>query len=523
MILNINYKKHLPVIILLSILLIVGLFTYKTYGTYWDEYLQRDMGKISYNYLFHHNDALKSFMDKDYGVLIELPLYAIEVALFSNNYNASIEARHLCCFLIFFIGLIFFYALLIKLKFNRLWATIGTAMLVLSPRIYGHSFFNSKDIPFMVFYIIAFYTLLLLIQKQNHKYAILHAFASALLINVRITGIIIFPFTVLFLMVFATSNSLNYQQKIPWFKMFKILLMYLISCAVFIYLFWPFLWENPIDNFSTAYTNMSKFRWDGYGYLMGEKIRSINPPWYYLPKWIAITTPVFYLFAFAASVILFFGNLFKKRISFFKDFENLFQWMALSFLIVPVLAIIYLNSTLYDTWRHVYFIYPFLLVSGLYGLSTVSNKLLKYKLQWLITAISIFFLSYELLKMIKSHPYHYVYFNEIPGQKRNEIRQKNDVDFWGVSFKQAFEKLLELDPGLKVKIFADSSPAYSNYLSLNYHHKNCRLEFVDEESKADYYITNYRYYPNDHAAMKDKIFFSLEYANSEFITVFKLK
>jgi hypothetical protein len=49
------------------------MFTYKTYGTYWDEYLQRDMGKMSYNYVFNDDDALKTFMDKDYGVLIELP------------------------------------------------------------------------------------------------------------------------------------------------------------------------------------------------------------------------------------------------------------------------------------------------------------------------------------------------------------------------------------------------------------------------------------------------------------------
>ena len=84
-----NFKKHLPVIIILLLVLISGMFTYKTYGTYWDEYLQRDMGKMSYNYVFNNDDALKTFMDKDYGVLIELPLYAMEVKLFSNNFNSN--------------------------------------------------------------------------------------------------------------------------------------------------------------------------------------------------------------------------------------------------------------------------------------------------------------------------------------------------------------------------------------------------------------------------------------------------
>ena len=60
-----NLKKHLPVSIILLLVLISGMFTYKTYGTYWDEYLQRDMGKMSYNYVFNDDDALKTFMDKD--------------------------------------------------------------------------------------------------------------------------------------------------------------------------------------------------------------------------------------------------------------------------------------------------------------------------------------------------------------------------------------------------------------------------------------------------------------------------
>jgi hypothetical protein len=101
--------------------------------------------------------------------------------------------------------------------------------------------------------------------------------------------------------------------------------------------------------------------------------------------------------------------------------------------------------------------------------------------------------------------------------------QQNDVDFWGVSFKQAYEKLLQLDQRKVIKITATVSPAYYNFLLMKQNIKDCRLEFVAEESMADYYITNYRYNPNDHAEFKDKKFFSLAYANSEFITVFKVK
>jgi hypothetical protein len=515
------FKKHFLIIAVLLIVLVSGLFTYKTYGTYWDEYLQRDMGKMSYNYVFHHDNALKTFMDKDYGVLIELPLYAMEVKLFANDFNASIEARHLSCFLIFFTGLIFFYFLLLALNFNTIWATIGTVMLVLSPRIYGHAFFNSKDIPLMVFYIISFYTLLLMIKKQSYGFVIIHALSTALIINVRITGVILLPLTCFFLGVFMIKDSHKSSQGKAWSKMIKLLALYIISSAVFVYIFWPYLWENPIPNFIAAYSNMSKFRWDNYTYLMGQHIHSINAPWYYLPKWIAITTPIFYLLAFAISLIFFVINLYKNRHNYFLENNILNHLMALSFLLLPIIIIIYLNSTLYDSWRHVYFIYPFLLVSALYGLTALFNSVKTNK--WLVVLLCISFMGFELSKMIKSHPYHYVYFNEIPGKKYNEIKQQNDFDFWGVSFKQAYEKILQLDKRKVIKISATVSPAYYNFLFLKHQMNNCRLQFVDGDSLADYYVTNYRYNPNDHAAINNKKYFSLMYANSEFITVFKLK
>lgn len=516
-----KFRKHLLITIVLSMVFITGLLTYKTYGTYWDEYLQRDMGKMSYNYVFHHDDALKTFMDRDYAVLIELPLYAMEVKLFANDYTASIEARHLCCFLIFFIGLIFFYALLLKLKLNELWATLGVIMLVLSPRIYGHAFFNSKDIPLMVLYIVSFYTLFLFINKQSYKYMFLHALATGLLINVRITGVIIVPFTLLFLVVHVFVDKQSSFQNFNWLKLFKLISTYLIISAVFVYMFWPFLWEQPFTNFMTAYTNMSKFRWDNYTYLMGEHIRATEAPWYYLPKWIAISTPVFYLLAFALSLLVLPINFLKNKAAFFKEKNNLNQIMVLSFLIIPILVIIILHSTLYDSWRHVYFVYPFIIISGLYALTSLSNYL--GKRAWIIVIVCALFTGFEFVKMINSHPFHYVYFNEIAGRNRNQIVQQNDFDFWGVSFKQAFEKILELDNRNDIKVTSGVSPAYYNFLFMKHNSKDTRLNYVFEEGLADYYITNYRYNPNDHAEINDKKFFSLEYANSEFITVFKLK
>jgi hypothetical protein len=279
--------------------------------------------------------------------------------------------------------------------------------------------------------------------------------------------------------------------------------------------------SKNVDEIAVDELIMSKFRWDNYTYLMGEHIRATEAPWYYLPKWIAISTPVFYLLAFALSLLVLPINFLKNKAAFFKEKNNLNQIMVLSFLIIPILVIIILHSTLYDSWRHVYFVYPFIIISGLYALTSLSNYL--GKRAWIIVIVCALFTGFEFVKMINSHPFHYVYFNEIAGRNRNQIVQQNDFDFWGVSFKQAFEKILELDNRNDIKVTSGVSPAYYNFLFMKHNSKDTRLNYVFEEGLADYYITNYRYNPNDHAEINDKKFFSLEYANSEFITVFKLK
>ncbi len=47
-------------------------------------------------------------------------------------------------------------------------------------------------------------------------------------------------------------------------------------------------------------------------------------------------------------------------------------------------------------------------------------------------------------------------------QSTNQIVQQNDFDYWGVSFKQAYEKILELDHRKVVKITSTMTPAYFN-------------------------------------------------------------
>lgn len=71
---KLNFIKKYTGVILLSVTLIIGILTFKNYGISWDEQTQREIGQISYNYIFHHDNALLSYGNNCYGVVYEVSL-----------------------------------------------------------------------------------------------------------------------------------------------------------------------------------------------------------------------------------------------------------------------------------------------------------------------------------------------------------------------------------------------------------------------------------------------------------------
>lgn len=505
------------------VLVIAGFSNYTTYGTQWDEYLQREMGRFNYNQITGQNDSLKVWRGRDYGIVVELPLYVLEKKLAPHEPAKSIFIRHLACYMLYCFGVFIFYITLLKLRFKPIWAFAGVLMLVISPRVYGHAFINSKDVPLMVFYIFSYFSLLLFIEKPDFKRSVLHAFTCALLIDTRITGVIIVPLTLLFYALFEFQKSDKKIKQVVSFELLKQLKVYLISVAILVYVFWPFLWPNPIKNFLVAFLNMSHYRWKGYSLLFGEFLYSYETPWYFAIAWIGITTPLVYLILFFTGIYSIIIQVLKQKMQALKKIEFLEKIMPLCLLSAPLLAIILLKSVLYDTWRHIYFVYPFLIILALYGAQTLMSKIQRNRLKWALAATFFAYINIELVKMMQSFPNEYVYFNELVRDTPNNIRLKYDMDYWGTSFRQGLEKILEVDQRDTVKITGNVYPCYSNYVLLKHLDPKCRLQYVLEEKDADYYLTTYRFKPNDHQNLEKNKIYSIKYKNSEILGVYKVK
>ena len=63
--------------------------------------------------------------------------------------------RHLLTHLLFLAGGLGGYALAFRLYRSRLLALVALGLYLLHPRLYAHSFFNSKDLPFLSLFMLA--------------------------------------------------------------------------------------------------------------------------------------------------------------------------------------------------------------------------------------------------------------------------------------------------------------------------------------------------------------------------------
>ena len=124
-----------------------------------------------------------------------------------------------------------------------------------------------------------------------------------------------------------------------------------------IILFWPMLWENPIQNMIKVILNLANHPLNLNVFFLGKTISVTDVPWYYLFTWIFISTPILNISLFFLGILTFLTILFgiNKKMKL-KDLD--INFILLIF--VPILVPIILGSTLYNGWRHVYFIYPYM-------------------------------------------------------------------------------------------------------------------------------------------------------------------
>ena len=511
--------KNIEILLLILIYLVffsVALLSFKDYGISIDEWEIRVNGFVHLKYIYL---TLFNSVPANLNQIMEIPklssyygshgvYFAVLISFIEYIFNIQDESQvyfisHLINHLIFLLATFYFF-LIIKNRFNSfIYGIFGSLFLFLSPRIFAESFYNSKDILFLSMFIINIYYATIFLKNPTFKNSIFLSISTALAVDIRIMGIILFLIVLFFIYVEYSKNKIkNFIFYTP---------IYILFSFFFIILFWPYLWSNPLSNFVEIFNIMSNYsvRWGGYNLYFGEYILGSNLPWHYTIVWIFITTPILYLLLFLYgfwNISLRLKNRFfnitndSEKQDLWSDELELNDLLHYLIFILPIFLIVSLNSTIYDGWRHLYFIYPSLIYIALKGLQAINIKFFSNGNKKLFIII-IIFLIYTCYEMFKYHPHQNVYFNFLVGKNSHE---KFENDYWGLSNKQAFEFLLSKHTRGPILIGSAGPISLENSKKILNYEDRQRL-VIKPKNEADYIIDNYRNWYGEYHKKRYKI------------------
>jgi hypothetical protein len=392
--------------------------------------------------------------------------------------------------------------------------------LILSPRLFAESFYNSKDLVFLSLFIISIYTLIQFLEKTSLFRAAVHALACALLIDVRILGILV-PGLTLFFFIAGVMTGERSQRPLRRNGILSLILFLALTSGLVI-LFWPILWKNPLGQFIQALRTMSRFPWNWPVLYMGRYLASSSLPWHYIPVWMLITTPLLYSTLFFIGVFRSVVEIFRRRFRLFLEDEKRNDLLFLFWFFIPLLAVIVFRSVIYDSWRHLYFIYPAFLIMSIKGVLFLYAFLQSLRRSGKVLALFFMLiiglsLTHTAAFMILNHPFQNVYFNRLAG---SHLRTNWELDYWGLSYRQALEYILRHDPAEQISVYVANYPGELSQYILKPEDRK-RLVYSSEPEGAGYVLSNYRWHREDYPYPDE--FFSITVAGAKIMSVFKLK
>ncbi|MBK8782698.1 MAG: hypothetical protein IPO22_13020 [Anaerolineales bacterium] len=493
---------------LLIIALLIGCFTVEAYGESWDEpdiYRYSEYSLNAYQYILHPAD-LPSF---DTNLDFYGPAYFMLAALLARGLMTLIPAWtivtawHFVYFLTFLAGAIVLYKL--SQRWMSDWAAFGVAVIFLTqPTLWGHAFINPKDTPFMTFFMAGIYLGFQMADAEPRSFRRAGLILAAgivlgLTISLRVLG----PLAGLFVLIYAIRKDRQHA--------FYFLLVYILIAGVTAYLTWPFLWGTPLANYLESLKVMSQFPFDAKVFYWGDLHEPGRIPRSYFPTMLSLqlTEPLLILFAAGLGAMVFSFRQ-KEKVEPILLFAGWF--------ILPALAVILLNSTLYDNARQLYFILPPMFYVAGFGLDLIFKYITRPQLKIVLLVFAILPGLYSSMRL---HPYEYAYYNSFIGGTDGAVSQM-ETDYWGTSFKEAMEYINRVAPQqARILILSGPDDVAKRYTRPD-------LQVVTEENdptpqeKYDYVLILTRKNQGEQRCKNSETVYSVERGGAVFTFVKKL-
>ena len=458
-------RFHSLALIVCALFLITGLAIVDDYGVSPDTGNQRIVAINALNHVLHGDPALlQKFAERFYGAAFEAPLFLLtERVLGLEDPRHVYLARHVLTHLFFLIGGFCCYLLARRLSGDRLTALLVMLLFLLSPRLYTHSFFNSKDAVFASAFVMALLFASRAFDKDSVGAYRWCGAAAGLLIHLRIMGAVLFAVVLVFRLWawFRAEGAAARQRAAATTGGFALW----GGLALFISL--SYLWGDPVGRLAEYWTALANHPSVHVRELFrGQAFSSAALPWDYLPRWFAISQPpVTLLLGLLGLGVLGLAarDAFRRGAgagpgAAWGAAELRFGILLATCFVLPLVAFALLRPNTINGWRHFYFLHgPFCLLAtfALMGLRSLPawGGMRKRWVGGAACALTAAGLGVVVVQMARLHPHQYLYFNLLADRKTPEgLRERYETDYWNLMFRQGYEHILRLEPAFTINM-----------------------------------------------------------------------
>lgn len=499
-----SLQKHSKSLVALFFVLItvVGLCTVMDYGRPWDEIGEINilrMALMEYGEIlpfetnFHQSltemgtTRLSESIERDHGTSMYYLLLPV-MCRSDLPMNQVIVYWRMLTWLIFVLGCYALYAICRRMRLSRGMSILAPLFLLLSPRFFADAHYNNKDIVLMVTVLVVIWQALRLTEKPSYARATVFAIAAAFCISTRIIGAAVCGlFALLLIIRLILQKELN--------KKTICIGLYTLALAFGLYvLLMPSFLADPLGFIEYVVRNSHSFsRWNGSYYFMGKVIDLSwqRAPFYYLPVTVAVTTPIWLLILLAIGQFSAFGRMIRERFKLLLSDDGFTICLSALMWMFALLGCIVMNVKVYNSWRHVYFLYGPMVIMMVYGYERLwrfARKKLRTKQVFAGVSAIVFATSGIMIAI--NHPLQFSYYNAlIP---RTSIAEQYDLDYWNLSVYNALNELMEQSPADEVLRIKPSDQKTKSGVAnaMNMIDQPDRFELLafDQEHDGAYYL-----------------------------------
>ncbi|MBD2550358.1 hypothetical protein H6G65_12340 [Microcystis elabens FACHB-917] len=363
-------------------------------------------------------------------------------------------------------------ALARRLSVRHSW--LAGALLLATPSLLGHSFVNTKDLPFAFFY--SLYTLGLIDRARQPpaaaglswppgRPALLALLGATLMVNQKLVALlpVLVSEAVLALLRWHRQTPrarAGADTGRPWGRPVVLLLPVLalpLAALAGALLLQPAAWGQPPLRFlGEAFATFAVHSWGGCMWFDGQCVGVRDPAWSaagYMVRWLGAKLPLLLILLPLMQLAVWVRWAARVPAAGLPPAPGTASiLLALQLLLIPTLAALR-NSNLYDADRHLLFVMPPLVVLAVQGFERLlelppGRPAWRGPRSWALALVALLAAG-QLLDDLLLHPYQLAYFNEIARHRLNHTNTA--VEYWSVSAKEAvqqaqLQELLPLNP-----------------------------------------------------------------------------